>query len=67
MRDCCFDRYKDNFDMIYNKYYVVLDDTILKGPIYTTEIEAQVRSLCKDAKLVNLESVFDKTVRVMKG
>ena len=33
----------------------------------TTEIEAQVRSLCKDAKLVNLESVFDKTVRVMKG
>ena len=38
------DRYKDNFDMIYNKYYVVLDDTILKGPIYTTEIEAQVKN-----------------------
>lgn len=32
----------DNYDLIYDKYYVILDDKILKGPVYATDIEAQV-------------------------
>lgn len=38
-----FDRVDvSGYDAIYNKYYIVAQDKILKGPIYTTDIEAEV-------------------------
>ena len=41
-----FDRYDDmgesaGYDNLYNKYYLVHEDRIVKGPIYATEIEAK--------------------------
>ena len=37
-----FDRVTDGYDSLYNKYYITLNNTILKGPVYTTDITAQV-------------------------
>lgn len=31
----------DGYDSIYNKFYIISEDSILKGPIYTTDIEAK--------------------------
>ncbi len=44
------DRFADagntaGYDNLYNKYYLVQDDKIVKGPIYTTEIEAKYNSV----------------------
>ncbi len=33
------------YDNLYNKYYLVKNDKIIKGPVYTTEIEAKYDSV----------------------
>ncbi len=34
------DRYDNEFDRLYSKYYVVYEGKILRGPIYATDIKA---------------------------
>lgn len=36
------DRYKDGYDQIYSKFYIVSEDKVLKGPIYATDIEQKM-------------------------
>ncbi len=36
------DRYKDGYDLIYNKFYIIGEDKVLKGPVYATDIEQKM-------------------------
>ncbi len=40
-QDFWLQRFDEGYDRLYDKYYVVYEDKILKGPVYTTQIEAQ--------------------------
>ncbi len=60
------DRYTDsNYDNLYNKYYLVADNKIIKGPIYATKIQA-LNTNKPELNIKSKKGIFGENVGVYK-
>lgn len=59
------ERFENEYDRIYDKFYAIQDSTIIKGPIYATEIEA-INDVKPDFDIKSKKGVFNDDINYLK-